>query len=91
MAQDCTSGLRKIVAGVQPPVRNANHNSPSENFSPWLAPWQRASLNLDWAGIVQHWLSGDFKANLIREWCIIFQRLTCFRGTLPLLQESRIS
>src|SRR6202049_1808241 len=32
----------------------------------------RPSLNLDWAGMVQQWLSVDFKANLIREWCIIF-------------------
>jgi hypothetical protein len=39
-----------------------------------------SSLNLDWAGIVQHGLFGDFKANLIREWCIIFQRFTCFVG-----------
>jgi len=43
---------------------------------------------LGWDG--KHRLFGDFKANLIRGWCIVFQRFTCF-VTLPLLQESRIS
>jgi len=42
------------------------------------------------ARIVQHCSSGDFEANLIPEWCMIFQRLSASWDT-ALLEESRIS